>query len=146
MFNSKFSGLLTGLLIVAIIAIVVLIGYFGWSVYNKYYLDAKAQEVVESFEKNQGNNDDDGDRAQIGDVEGTPSIYDQNSANPQKYYGYDVIGTISIPKISVQYPILNKATTQSIKVAVAYLSGAGVNKVRKYCYPRSQLQKWYVFL
>ena len=82
---------------------------------------------------------DEGDRAQIGDVEGTPSIYDQNREDSQKYYGYNVIGTISIPKIDIKYPILDKATTQSIKVAVAYLSGVGVNKVRKYCYTRSQL-------
>lgn len=139
MFNSKFSGLLTGLLIVAIIGIIALIGYFGWSVYNKYYLDSQAQDAVESFEKNTGTVEDEGDRAQIGDVEGTPSIYDQNRENSQKYYGYNVIGTISIPKIDIQYPILDKATTQSIKVAVAYLSGVGVNKVRKYCYTRSQL-------
>lgn len=139
MFNSKFSGLLTGLLIVAIIGIIALIGYFGWSVYNKYYLNSQAQDAVESFEKNTGTTEDEGDRAQIGDVEGTPSIYDQNSTNPQKYYGYNVIGTISIPKIDIRYPILDKATTQSIKVAVAYLSGVGVNKVRKYCHSRTQL-------
>lgn len=38
-------------------------------------------------------------------------------------------GTISIPKINIKYPILEKETPQSIKVAVAYLTGAGVNQI-----------------
>lgn len=128
MFNSKFNNVLTVLLVIAIIGIVALIGYFGWSVYNKYYLDSSAHEVVESFEQNVGNKKDDedeGERQQIGDVEGGNSIYNQNSGNgnANKYYGYNIIGTISIPSIKIEYPILEKATTQSIKVAVAYLSG-----------------------
>lgn len=78
MFNSKFNGVLTGLLIVAIIGIVALIGFFGWSVYNKYYLDAKAKGAVDAFEQatnKNPSNEDEGERGQIGDVEGGNSIY-----------------------------------------------------------------------
>lgn len=49
--------------------------------------------------------------------------------NKTKYYGYEVLGTISIPKIKIEYPILERVSPQSIKVAVAYLSGDGINKV-----------------
>lgn len=54
---------------------------------------------------------------------------DSESNNPKKYYGYNVVGTISIPAIDIKYPILEKVTTGSLKVAVAYLSGPGINKV-----------------
>lgn len=133
MFNSKFNGLLTGLLIVAIIGIVALIGFLGWSVFNKYYLNANANEVVENFEAsvNDKNEEDDGNRTTIGDVENGDSIYGKKP-NKTTYYGYEVLGTISIPKIDIKYPILDKVSPQSIKVAVAYLSGVGINQIRKY--------------
>ena len=134
MFNSKFNGLLTGLLIVAIIGIVALIGYFGWSVYNKYYLNAEAKNVVDAFEEAVGNKNEvkneDGERTEIGGVEGGNSIYQQGGSSSEKTYGgYKVLGTISIPKIKIEYPILEKATPNSIKIAVAYSTGVGINKV-----------------
>lgn len=141
MFNSRFSGLLTGLLIAAIVGIIGLIGFFGWSVFNKYYLNSEAHKVVESFEDFVGNNnneDEDGDRLTIGDVEDSDSLYNKKG-DSTTYYGYEVLGTISIPKIDIAYPILEKVSPQSIKVAVAVLTGSGINKVRKYCNTRTQL-------
>ena len=134
MFNSKFNGLLTGLLIIAIIGIIALIGYFGWSVYNKYYIDGEAKNIVDSFEQTVGNrnevNNEDQNRAEKGGVEEGNSIYTGNTGGDGTTYGgYKVLGTISIPKINIKYPILEKATPASIKIAVAYLSGVGINKV-----------------
>ncbi len=134
MFNSKFNGLLTVLLIIAIVGILALIGYFCWSVFNKYSIESDANKVVDSFEQMTSNKkpEEDGDRGQIGDVEDTNSIYTQvqtNSGAVTKYNGYEVWGTISIPKINIKYPILEKSTPSSIKIAVAYLSGVGINKV-----------------
>lgn len=134
MFNSKFNGLLTGLLIVAIIGIVALIGYFGWSVYNKYYLNAEAKNIVDSFEQSVSNrnevNNETGERTEIGGVEGGNSIYSEGGTSTEKTYkGYKVVGTISIPKIKIEYPILEKDNPETIKIAVAYLSGVGINKV-----------------
>ena len=145
MFNSKFNGLLTVLLIIAIIGIIALIGYFGWSVYNKYYLNASARDAVDAFEQSVGNQDneepnenqntteDDPNRQEIGNVsetpQGQPNNSNENNNNTNTYYGYKILGTISIPKIDIKYPILEKATPKAIKVAVAYLAGVGVNKV-----------------
>ena len=139
MFNSKFNGLLTVLLIIAIIGIIALIGYFGWSVYNKYYLNASARDAVDAFEQSVGNQDneepnenqntteDDPNRQEIGNVsetpQGQPNNSNENNNNTNTYYGYKILGTISIPKIDIKYPILEKATPKAIKVAVAYLSG-----------------------
>lgn len=138
MFNSKFNGLLTGLLIVAIIGIVALIGFLGWSVFNRYYLNANANEVVENFEAsvNKKDEEEDGDRTTIGDVEDGDSIYGKKP-NKTTYYGYEVLGTISIPKIDIKYPILEKVSPQSIKVAVAYLSGVRNKSSWKYCNSRT---------
>ena len=136
MFNSKFSGLLTVLLIIAIIGIIAVIGYFSWTMYNKYSLDAKAKDVANAFEEIAITNkkeqpEDEGERVEIGDVEGGSSIYGNQTsqAKTTKYNGYEVYGTISIPKIKIQYPILEKSTPSAIKVAIGYLTGAGVNKV-----------------
>ena len=143
MFNSKFNGLLTGLLIAAIIGIIVLIAYFGWSIYNKYYLNSQAEEGVDAFEqyvsdnkeKEEPNTDNEliGDTV-IGEVEETPTQQNTptqttNTNTKPQYKGHNMVGTIRIPKIKIEYPILEKATPQAIKVAVAYLSGVGINKV-----------------
>ena len=84
MFNNKYNGLLTGLLIVAIIGIVGLIGFFGWSVFNKYYVNSKAEDTVDLFEAEvkKETPEDEGDRSQIGDVEGSGSIYQRT----RKYF------------------------------------------------------------
>ncbi len=144
MFNSKFNGLLTGLLIAAIVGIIALIGYFGWSVYNKYYINAGASDAVDAFEHQIGQNNNtvtppqesnvEENREQIGEVGEGNSIYTGNQGGGNsnattQYGGYDVIGTISIPKINIKYPILEKVTPKSIKLSVAYLAGAGINQV-----------------
>lgn len=136
MFNSKFNNVLTVLLVVAIIGIIVLIGYFGFSVYNKYRLNAEAKKVVDAFEqisqepKNEIPREDVGDREALGTLSTEdPSQTTGTQGKRPTYGGYEVYGTISIPKIKIEYPILEKPTPQAIKIAVAYLSGVGVNKV-----------------
>ena len=138
MFNSKFNGLLTVLLVISIIAIVGLLGYFGWSVYNKYYLNNKGANAAEEFiqdvtmpEKKDENMT--GEGGPIGGVESGESIYGNTGTSSGKgntYYGYKIVGVMSIPKIwKKDQPILEKSTIQAIKVAVGFLSGPGINKV-----------------
>ena len=140
MFNSKFNGVLTVLLIIAIIAIIGILGYLGYSMYNKYYINAGAKDAVDAFQEavvnnpNQNQIDENlisGDLT-IGGVSEENSIYIGSLTGTGKkttYYGYNVVGTISIPSIKIEYPILEKVTTKSLKVAVAYLSGVGINQV-----------------
>ena len=70
-----------------------------------------------------------GELAEIGGgVADTGSIYQDGSSggNSDNMYmgGYKILGTISIPKIDIKYPILEKATPKAINMAVAYLTGA----------------------
>lgn len=138
MFNSKFNTLLTILLIVAIVAIVGIIGYFGYSIYNKYYINTEAKSAVDAFEETVGNTVQTAEETDENELDGNVTIGGVSEANTNTssttsttttYYGYNVIGTISIPAIDIEYPILEKVTTKSIKVAVAYLSGVGINQV-----------------
>ncbi|MDE5830949.1 MAG: hypothetical protein K2H53_04835 [Clostridia bacterium] len=78
MFNNKYNELLTGILIAAIVGIVGLIVFFGWSVFNKYYLNANANKIVDLFEEEANKNkqeEEEPERTQIGDVEDSNSIY-----------------------------------------------------------------------
>lgn len=142
MFNSKFNGALTALLVVAIVGILALIGYFGWSVYNKYYIETSAKDAVNAFDTivSQPKNEtptgpaDVENRGVLGALDTNGSLYQNQSGSTgsgkkNKYGGYEVLGTISIPKINIEYPILEKATPNAIKIAVGYSAGVGINKV-----------------
>lgn len=142
MFNSKFNTLLTALLIIAIIAIIGIIGYFGYSIYNKYYLNAGAKDAVNAFEETFGNtttvtppqtNEIVDENVVIGGVSEGNNIYQEptqnGGTNNTTYYGYNVIGTISIPAIDIEYPILDTPSSNALKVAIVYLSGVGINQV-----------------
>lgn len=149
MFNSKYNNLLTVLLIIAIIAIIGILGFLGYSMINKYYINAEAREIVDAFEQTHVKDTNtvavpeqnvvDGNMT-IGEMGESNSIYNGNTGSGNgkvTYNGYDVIGTISIPSINIEYPILEKVTTKALKLGVAYLSGPGINKVRKYCNTRT---------
>ena len=149
-FSSKYSDVLTMILVVIIVVILGIIGYFGYSVYNKNITNANAQSALAEFEeatktvkkKNQN---------KVKDENTTNDIYVptaeeiQNSINamqnatkseeeeveePKKvmYEGYEMMGKISIPKTGCEYPILSEVTKRSIEVAVAILYGPGLNE------------------
>ena len=149
MFNGKYNTLLTVLLVVAIVAIIGILGYLGYSVYNKYYIDSTARDVVDAFEQAHGidNNtvtqnptkqDENivNENIVIADVPSGPdeeqTSNSQNTSknnNSTKYNGFNVIGTISIPSIKIEYPILDEVTSKALKIAIVYLYGPGVNQV-----------------
>ncbi len=49
MFNSKYSNLLTALLIIAIIAIVGLLIFLGIDTYRKYYIEKETRTRCRTF-------------------------------------------------------------------------------------------------
>lgn len=46
-----------------------------------------------------------------------------------EYKGYKVVGTIKIPKINLEYPILEITTNETMKLSITKFWGNGVNKV-----------------
>ena len=142
MFNSKYNNLLTILLIAAIIGIIAILGYLGFSIYNKYYINAGAKDVIDAFDAAYGENTNTivqpqqdmnsiDTNAIIGGVPEGDNIYteDGNGSQKVKYNGYTVVGTISIPSIRIEYPILEKVTTKTLKMGICYLSGPGINQI-----------------
>lgn len=144
MFNNKYSKLLTGILIAVIIVVVGLLIFFGYDVYRKYYIQKESDDVVSEFE-GQVNNMIDSQANKIGneianDIE--PNI-DLNTLNPGnttdgsssssgtgvKYKGYDVIGTIEIPKTNIKYPVLDQVSIRSLEASIGYIYGPGLNEV-----------------
>jgi LPXTG-site transpeptidase (sortase) family protein len=46
-----------------------------------------------------------------------------------KYKGYNVIGTIQIPKTNVKYPIVDSITSDAMDKAIVMLYGSGLNQI-----------------
>ncbi len=141
MFNSKYSNVLTVILIIVIIAILGLIGFLGYDFYRKYYIDKDAEDFISQYEEqikntvnqnvinNESNNSVSTIIDPVGELETNTNSNGSNSIKVPTYKGYNVLGTIEIPKTGIKYPILDKVTPKSIQVAVAYYYGPGLNKV-----------------
>ena len=96
------------LLIVLLIAILIV----GFLVYQKYseqnmYEDLN-EEVVEVFHQ-------------------TEQKVDKDGLSLVEFKGYKVIGIIKIPKIKLEYPILEKTTKASMLVSISRFWGGDIN-------------------
>lgn len=128
MFESKYSNVLTVLLVIIIIAIVGLLGFLGYDLYQKYAISKDTAAYVDEFQDAVA----DAKENVVADnpmdqVEDTPNGND----GIKTYKGFEVLGTIEIPKTDVKYPILNPGSNQkrAIEVAVAQIYGPGPNQV-----------------
>lgn len=141
--EGKYSKVLTAILIVVVIGVVVLIGFLGYDVYEKFATDREASAFLNEYYSviNEEYTDNIADK-NVENIGGSfvdiPLLNEELTASNTTtsggnkkvtYKGYNVIGTIEIPAIDLEYPILEKATTTSIEQAVAYLYGPGPNKI-----------------
>ena len=142
MFNNKYSKVLTVVLVIVIIAIIVLLGFLGYDVFTKYSIESESEDAISRFEE-ELNKIQDTDTDIDENVENV--IVDTNTIEPDvdlntiientttsgssgttvQYKGYDVIGTIEIPKTNVKYPIIKQEDVgiNSLKVAICNLYG-----------------------
>lgn len=134
MSENKYSKVLTIILIIIIIAVVILLGFLGYDIYKKFSTKNSAEKAVDDFldyvSQDSNNTNQDGN---IVLPMLNESLVETNNSNGKKkvmYEGYNVVGTIEIPKISLRYPILERVTKESIEKSVAVLQpSAGPNKV-----------------
>ena len=133
MFETKYSKFLTVLLIVIIVAIIGLGGYLVYNYYKDYKTGSDANKYVSSFVDEVGNT-----TTQDNTVQGsisdniTSAETGANNSKKQTYKGFNVLGTIEIPKTNVKYPVLEgPASNNKIEVAVAvqYPLNVELNKV-----------------
>lgn len=135
MLGNKYSKTLTIILIVVIVAIVGLLIFFGIDVYRKFYIETVAGEAVGEFE-NQVNriatlpqeNDtiinDIPPSVDLNTLYQNSTTDGSNDGNAHvQYMGYDMIGTIEIPKTDVKYPIIADydMSINSLNVAIVKL-------------------------
>lgn len=140
MFNSKYSNVLTILLVIVIIAIIGLIAFLGYDMYRKYYIDKDAEDFMAQYEE-QLNSITQGQNVIDENTEGNTIIDPGNQIttgtttgggsknNTVTYKGFNVLGTIEIPKTGIKYPVLDTVTIKSLEASVAYYYGPGLNQV-----------------
>ena len=139
MFESKYSKLLTGLLIGGIIIIVGALIFFGAQLVRNYYINKYAADAVERFEgenKNENENTNTGENEvtnTVAPVLGLENIISGDGSssdeNKKMYKGFPMVGTIEIPAINLKYPVLEEASKSAIEVAVAVYYGPGLNEI-----------------
>lgn len=135
--ENKYGNLLSIMLIVAIVIVIAILGFFGYKVYNSNKTNKKAGDAVSEFDKNTDNPNNDENNSNnnpsdvndpnstLGDIlnnigtgDNQSSIYQQQGNKDTYYEGYKVIGTISIPSINIEYPILEENTPATLKIAI----------------------------
>lgn len=141
MTDSKYGKFLTILLIIVAIGVLILLGFLGYDVINKYMTEQEVSEVLGKFNESLNEtvqNTEGTENVEIPSIETNTQIpsVDQPSdpstpSTPSKvtYKGYNVEGTIEIPAIDLEYPVLERATPDSIEAAVAILYGPGLNQI-----------------
>ncbi len=150
MFKGKYSKILSMILVILIVAILALAGYFGYDMLSAQAINKSADAAVEEFENTQKTRRKEfakTDKEETNTENTTPTeIIDPfteqeqeqeetsteqsggekttaSKVNRQKTYmeGYEVLGTINIPKTKCKYPILSQVTKKSLETAVAVL-------------------------
>ncbi len=131
--NSKYSNVLTIVLVVALVIVLVIIGIIVFKVYKSKNLASDAELAVTAFKQQIKNDNTISNKQDITGIDGSNIIADSgtisSSGDPTKYKGFDVVGTIEIPVIQVNYPILEKLTKKSLETSVVLLYTAqGLNE------------------
>ena len=149
MFESKYSKLLTVLLILGIISIVAILGTTGIIIMNNGKAKQEAENAVDNFqniineEVNNNNNNSNNNineeipesniiANEIAPTIGLENIIVDNTSseeNTKNYKGFPMVGTIEIPAINLKYPVLEDSSRDAIEVAVGIYDGPGLNKV-----------------
>lgn len=141
MLSNKYSNVLTMLLVVFIVAILGIIGYFTYDLLNSKSVNANAQTAMEEFERaitretvneeKQNTTSDGADPLEELNQLSANATTEQTAREPEKVYmeNYEVMGTIKIPKTGIEYPVLDSVTKRSLEIAVGIAYGPGINEV-----------------
>ena len=137
MFESKYSKVLTIILIIVIIAIVALLGFLAYDFIKKSNTTKQASDFVENYqgdittgEQNVTGNNNSEENITLDANEiaiDTGTVVNSSTSNKKKYQGYTVAGTMKIPAINLNYPIVEEITTKALETALVVLYPSGDN-------------------
>ena len=96
------------LFIILLIALVVTIFLIVQKYGNQYEYEKESKKVIEVFNQSEEKTDETG-------------------LSVVEYKGYKVIGIIKIPKIDLEYPILEKTTKESMLISISRFWGGDIN-------------------
>lgn len=145
MFDSKYSKVLTIILILVIVAIVALLGFLTFDYIRKINTSKQASNFVDSYQSEISNNNQNvngnvGNETQEpiqGNITIDPSETQTNNTgsnnnsssrpNKKKYQNLTVAGTMKIPAINLEYPIVEETTATALEKALVVLYPNGDN-------------------
>lgn len=120
------------LLIIIILITMCLLGYLIYGYISNAIITKEASDTVDDFENiiTVGIEDEQDINTENITTENTQTSVGKNisTSTKVKYKGYNVIGTIQIPKTKVKYPIVDSTTPQAMDVAIVMLYGPGLNQ------------------
>lgn len=130
--ENKYGKAVNIAIIVGAVLVVGLLGFLGYKMYQKFYINKEAGEAINDFigEFEKSNDIDYGNVSlDVNDLDITDYSGNNGKIAKKTYKGFTMDGYISIPKINMNYPVLDRATEASMNVAVGINYGPGLNKV-----------------
>lgn len=136
MFDSKYSKVLTVILVVVIVAIVGLLGFLAYDFIRKSNSTKQASDFVEDYQgdintgeqnTNNGNAEENVTLGDINEIQTGTTTNSNGTGTKKKYKGFTVAGTMKIPEINLEYPIVEEVTTKALETALIVLYPNGDN-------------------
>ena len=141
MVDNRFNKILTIIIVISLIGLFIVMGFWGYDIFQKYYIRNGAEEAVDEFDKklNEQNIDEnnttttnENKNTNTNNLNGNTTSNSAKTSTKKvqmKYRGFDVAGKIEIPKTKLKYPVLSVATLSSMKVSIGIIYGPGLNQV-----------------
>lgn len=137
MIDKRYNKVLTVILVIVIIVIFTLLGFWGYDTIRRYFqeqdIDTALNEFNNSIIIGGGGNtiiQNATNESFNFTIAGNEVANNGGSENRVvTYKGFTVMGTIEIPAIDLEYPILERATKTSLEASVGILTGPGLNQV-----------------
>ena len=139
MFESKYSKVLTVILVIVIIAIISLLGFLAFDYIQKINITKQASDFVEDYQTNINTTEEQNiivenivENVTLENIVETPietngTTGTSGTSNKKKYYNYTVVGTMKIPAINLEYPIVEEVSGPALEKALVALYPSGDN-------------------
>lgn len=124
----------TILLIIVVTLTLALLGYIAYNYISNYINTKEAAKIVEEFESEVQNiitieiGEENTNKEQDNQAPQNTQVSKPQTKVTKQYKGYNMIGTIKIPKTKVSYPIVDSTSPAAMDTAIVMLYGVGLNK------------------